>query len=38
MANIENGLFSGQGASSNAGDPSIAFRFVNAVVKGGPGK
>lgn len=38
MADLENGLFSGQGASNNAGDPSISFRFVNAVVKGGPGK
>ncbi|RFU78900.1 alpha-l-arabinofuranosidase b [Trichoderma arundinaceum] len=36
MADLENGLFSGSGAHNNAGDPSISFRFVTAVVKGGP--
>jgi hypothetical protein len=36
MADLENGLFSGSGAGNNAGDPSISYRFVTAVVKGGP--
>lgn len=34
MADLENGLFSGQGAGNNGGDPSISSRFVTAVVKG----
>lgn len=34
MADMENGLFSGEGAGNNAGDPSITFRFVTAVIKG----
>ncbi|CRG89617.1 hypothetical protein PISL3812_06656 [Talaromyces islandicus] len=34
MADLENGLFSGQGAKNNAGDPTITARFVTAVVKG----
>jgi non-reducing end alpha-L-arabinofuranosidase len=35
MADLENGLFSGQNARLNAGDPSITFPFVTAMVKGG---
>ena len=35
MADLENGLFSGVGAGNNPGDPSISWRFVTAVVKGG---
>ena len=38
MADLENGLFSGQGAKQNTGDPSITYRFVTAIIKGGPGK
>ncbi|WP_285600586.1 alpha-L-arabinofuranosidase B [Kineosporia sp. NBRC 101731] len=34
MADLENGLFSGQSAGNNAGDPTITHRFVTAVVKG----
>jgi hypothetical protein len=34
MADLENGLFSGQNAKNNGGDPSIKSRFVTAVVKG----
>ena len=34
MADLENGLFSGQGAKQNTADPSISYRFVTAVVKG----
>ncbi|KAF7553537.1 hypothetical protein G7Z17_g3544 [Cylindrodendrum hubeiense] len=36
MADLENGLFSGLSSGNNAGDPSITYRFVNAVIKGGP--
>lgn len=36
MADLENGLFSGRSAANNAADPSISYRFVTAVVKGGP--
>jgi non-reducing end alpha-L-arabinofuranosidase len=36
MADLENGLFSGVSAGNNAGDPSISYRFVTAVVKGEP--
>jgi hypothetical protein len=38
MADLENGLFSGQSPKNNAADPSITSRFVTAVVKGGPNK
>jgi len=38
MADLENGLFSGQGTKNNAGDPTITNRFVTAVIKGGPNK
>jgi non-reducing end alpha-L-arabinofuranosidase len=37
MADLENGLFSGQGSKQNTGDPSIKYRFVTAVVKGNTG-
>jgi len=37
MADLENGLFSGSNAKNNAGDPSIDYRFVTAIVKGEPG-
>ncbi|KAK3935479.1 alpha-L-arabinofuranosidase B, catalytic-domain-containing protein [Diplogelasinospora grovesii] len=36
MADLENGLFSGSSVSNNAGDPSISYRFVTAVIKGEP--
>ncbi|KAI1212003.1 Arabinosidase B [Annulohypoxylon truncatum] len=36
MADLENGLFSGSSAGENAADPSIAYRFVTAAVKGEP--
>ncbi|KAK6066875.1 alpha-L-arabinofuranosidase B domain protein [Seiridium cupressi] len=36
MADLENGLFSGSSSGNNAGDPSISYRFVTAVIKGGP--
>ncbi|KAH6895991.1 glycoside hydrolase family 54 protein [Thelonectria olida] len=38
MADLENGLFSGSSSGNNAGDPSISYRFVTAVIKGGPNK
>lgn len=34
MADLENGLFSGQNPKQNTGDPTITNRFVTAVVKG----
>ena len=37
MADLENGLFSGQGAKQNTADPSITYRFVTAIIKGKPG-
>lgn len=37
MADLENGLFSGQSAGQNTADPSITNRFETAVVKGEPG-
>lgn len=36
MADMENGLFSGQSAGRTTGDPSISWRFVTAIVKGKP--
>ncbi|KAH7393463.1 Arabinosidase B [Cadophora sp. MPI-SDFR-AT-0126] len=36
MADLENGLFSGQGTKNNPGDPTITSRFVTAIVKGKP--
>lgn len=38
MADLENGLFFGSSSANNAGDPSLSYRFVNAVLKGGPNK
>lgn len=38
MADLENGLFSGQDPKLNTGDPSLSYRFVTAVVKGEPGR
>jgi hypothetical protein len=35
MADLENGLFSGQGAAMNAGDTSVGFPFLTATLKGG---
>ena len=38
MSDMEAGLFSGQGAKQNAGDPTIdSWRFVTAVMDGGGG-
>ncbi|KAF2649249.1 carbohydrate-binding module family 42 protein [Lophiostoma macrostomum CBS 122681] len=37
MADLENGLFSGQSAGTNTADPSISYRFVNTIVKGKAG-
>jgi hypothetical protein len=34
MADMENGLFSGQGAKLNSADPTIADRFTTAMVEG----
>lgn len=36
MADMENGLFSGENPKDNAGDPSISYRFVTAIIKGQP--
>ncbi|KKY39092.1 putative fungal alpha-l [Diaporthe ampelina] len=36
MADLENGLFSGQGAGQNTADPTITSRFFTAAVKGQP--
>lgn len=36
MADLENGLFSGASSGNNAADPTITYRFLTAVVKGGP--
>lgn len=38
MADLENGLFSGQGSKQNTNDPTVNYRFLTAVLKGGPGK
>ncbi|KAI1634683.1 alpha-L-arabinofuranosidase B, catalytic-domain-containing protein [Biscogniauxia mediterranea] len=38
MADLENGLFSGAGAGQNTADPSVAYRFLTAVLKGEPGQ
>jgi hypothetical protein len=37
MADLENGLFSGESPGNNPADPSISDRFLTAVVKGEPG-
>lgn len=34
MADLENGLFSGESAANNADDPTITSRFVTAILKG----
>lgn len=34
MADLENGLFSGESAGQNTADPTVTSRFVTAVVKG----
>src|SRR5438046_2011174 len=36
MADLENGLFSGQSAHLNSADPTVSFRFTTAIVKGEP--
>ncbi|EAU32201.1 alpha-N-arabinofuranosidase precursor [Aspergillus terreus NIH2624] len=36
MADLENGLFSGSSTKNNAGDPSVSYRFLTAIVKGKP--
>jgi hypothetical protein len=36
MADLENGLFSGVNQHLNSGDPTIAFRYTTAIVKGEP--
>jgi hypothetical protein len=38
MADLENGLFSGQGSKQNTADPTVTYRFLTSVLKGGPGK
>ncbi|KAL5404180.1 hypothetical protein PMIN03_009345 [Paraphaeosphaeria minitans] len=38
MADLENGLFSGQSSKQNTADPTITYRFLNSVLKGGPNK
>ncbi|MCL2580944.1 MAG: alpha-L-arabinofuranosidase B [Streptosporangiales bacterium] len=38
MADMENGLFSGQGSGINESDPSVSHGFVTAVIKGEPGQ
>ncbi|GAA1968218.1 arabinofuranosidase catalytic domain-containing protein [Catenulispora subtropica] len=34
MADMENGLYSGQNAGYNANDPTINYRFTTAIIKG----
>lgn len=36
MTDLENGLFSGENAKNNAGDPSLSYRFLTAIIKGKP--
>ncbi|MFJ2634144.1 alpha-L-arabinofuranosidase B [Streptomyces sp. NPDC093221] len=36
MADLENGLFSGVNQHYNANDPTVNFRYLTAMVKGGP--
>jgi hypothetical protein len=38
MADLENGLFSGQSPKNNPADPTLTSRFLTTVLKGGPGK
>ena len=35
MADLENGLFSGVNAGYNANDPTVNYRYLTAIVKGG---
>jgi hypothetical protein len=36
MADLENGLFSGVNQHYNANDPTVNYRYLTAIVKGGP--
>jgi hypothetical protein len=36
MADLENGLFSGVNQRLNTNDPSVNYRFLTALIKGGP--
>jgi hypothetical protein len=36
MADLENGLFSGVNQHLNSGDPTVTYRYLTAMVKGGP--
>ncbi|MCJ1448184.1 MAG: hypothetical protein MMC23_008698 [Stictis urceolatum] len=36
MADLENGLFSGENVKQNTADPTVNYRFLTAVVKGEP--
>jgi hypothetical protein len=36
MADLENGLFSGVNAGYNANDPTVNYRYLTAIIKGGP--
>ncbi|KAH7026654.1 alpha-L-arabinofuranosidase B [Microdochium trichocladiopsis] len=38
MADLENGLFSGYNPKQNAADPTINYRYVTAMLKGGANK
>src|SRR3954454_22753388 len=36
MADLENGLFSGVNQHYNANDPTVNYRYLTAIIKGGP--
>ncbi|KAL6702421.1 hypothetical protein ACN47E_001872 [Coniothyrium glycines] len=38
MADLENGLFSGANPKNNAADPSVSYRFLTSLIKGGANK
>lgn len=38
MADLENGLFSGANPKNNPADPSVSYRFLSALIKGGANK
>ncbi|KAK4637860.1 putative alpha-L-arabinofuranosidase B [Fulvia fulva] len=38
MADLENGLFSGQNVKNNPADPTVTYRFLTAALKGGANK
>ncbi|KAI3395189.1 hypothetical protein diail_1683 [Diaporthe ilicicola] len=38
MADLENGLFSGQSAGQNTADPSVSYRFFSSTLKGQSGQ